>query len=263
MSVITAQIHHTTFEPHTVARPWPGFSVDALDGEHPRIRLEQIDRRTFRLGSTVRYLGPTGLDDLDADSDRRIRSVDPDTLPSTDLASIPGPLRWWINSYGAHTPAALIHDRFIGDTAPGDCGRPPGVSEQAIDRYFRFMLRELGVPFFRRWLMWAAVACRTRLHAGFLRRAGMIVWILLSLVGLGLFIDGVIAGDPAEMVFAAALPVPASLLWGRQPGAGLIIAYIGVPCLLPPTALAVPFLAIYALVEAIGTRCSELFGDRR
>lgn len=242
-----------------VGNPWPGFRVGDPGDARPTIRLEQIGRREFRLASTVRYDGPTGLDELDEAADRRIRTADAVTVRSTDLASIPGPLRWWICPYGIHTPAALIHDRFIGDPAPGDPGRPDGVSEQAIDRYFRFMLRELGLPFFRRWLMWAAVACRTRLHSGLARRALMIVWILTALLGIGLFVAGVANGDRGLVTIAALLPVPMSALWGRQSGAALIIAYVGVPCLLAPTIVTIPFLAIYAFIEAVATRCSAVF----
>ncbi|WP_420451397.1 DUF1353 domain-containing protein [Ilumatobacter sp.] len=238
--------------------PWRGFSIRPCDDDRPAIRLEQIDRCTFRLASTVRYHGPTGLEGLDPESDRRIRTVDATTLRSTDLASIPGPLRWWINSYGVHTPAALIHDRFIGEPFGDDPGRPEGVSEQAIDRYFRFMLRELGVPFFRRWLMWAAVAFRTRMHAGPLRRIAMVLWIAIAIVGVGLLATGALVGDRGLVLAAAALPIPAAALWGRQAAAALIIAFVGVPSLLAPTAMAIPFLAIYALVEGIGRWCSTL-----
>ena len=239
--------------------PWPGFRVGEPNDPQPTIRLEQIGRRTFRLASTVCYDGPTGLDGLAEEAERRIRCADATTVKSTDLASIPGPLRWWICPYGTHTPAALIHDRFIGEPTPGDPGRPDGVSEQAIDRYFRFMLRELGLPFFRRWLMWAAVACRTRLHAGLARRALMILWILAAVFGIGLFVAGVATGDRGLVAISALLPVPMSALWGRQAGAALIIAYVGVPCLLAPTIVTIPFLAIYAFIEAVGKQCSDVF----
>ena len=264
MSTIAAPIDRPSIRTRTDPEPWPGFTVHpVVDDESPRLRLEQIDHRTFRLGSEIFYLGPTGVSGLDPKHDHRLRSVGPETLPSTDLASIPAPLRWWMNSYGTHTPAVLIHDRFIGDPVDGDPGRPPDVSEQVIDRYFRFMLSELEVPFFRRWLMWAAVACRTRLHAGVLRPIAMIVWFLLAIFGIYLFTRGLIDLDPRKMAIGASLPVLASPLWGQQAGAGLIIAYVGVPFLLPPTALAVPFLMAYACVESGGKCCSKLWMARR
>lgn len=259
MSVIAELVDQTSEDSGCVTNPWPGFSLEPWDENSPTIRLEQIDKRWFRLTSTVRYTGPTGIKGLDAETDQFIRSLSPDPQRLTDLASIPRPLRWWINTYGVHTPAALIHDRFIGPPSEGDPGRPEGVSEQAIDRYFRFMLRELGVPFYRRWLMWAAVACRTRLHAGLIRRTLMIVWFLTAVFGIGLFVKGAISTDPTLALVAAVLPLPASALWGRQAFAAAIIAYVGVPCLLVPTAVTIPFLAVYAVVEAIGKQCSQLF----
>lgn len=238
--------------------PWTGFTVEP-QGHGPNIELHQINARSFRLASTVTYHGPTGLDGLDEDAQKRIRSVDAATLTTTDLASVPGPFRWWVNTYGIYTPAALIHDRFIGAPLDGDPGRPDGVTEQMIDRYFRFMLHSLGVPFFRRWLMWAAVATRTRLHSGPLRFVSMLVWMFLAVAGVGFLVVSALNGNWGVVAVAAALPIPASILWGRQAGAGLIIAWVGVPCLLAPTALAVPFLAVYAFVEAIGQQCSVLF----
>lgn len=257
MTVTREQTDQTDAEEADTANPWAGFTVEP-SGVPPVIKLEQVDRSTFKLGSTVRYWGPTGLPALDPESERRLRSVDPSSLPSTDLASVPGPFRWWVKSYGIHTPAALIHDRFIGDPEPGDPGRPLGVTEQQIDRYFRFMLRELGVPFFRRWLMWAAVAGRTRIHGGLRRATSMVIWFVLAVFGVVVIVAGAVGGEWGLIAVATLLPIPASALWGRQAGAGLIIAYVGVPCLLAPSALAVPFLLVYAVVEAVGQQCSQL-----
>ena len=127
----------------------PGFHIDA-DANDGRIRLAQCGRKTFALESTIRYSGTTGLEDvgLPPASLEELREVTPADLPETDLASIPPPMRWWVNSYGVHTPAAIIHDRFIG----GDL--PEGVTEQHIDRYFRFMLADAGVTIGKRWIMW-------------------------------------------------------------------------------------------------------------
>ncbi len=235
---------------------WEGFLIWSPSGR-TGIALEQLDRRTFRLASVIAYSGVTGLDLSDADN-RIMRTVGPATLPVTDLASVPGPFRWWANSYGVHTPAALIHDRFIGEPVEGQRGRPDGVTEQDVDRYFRFMLRYSGVPYLRSWLMWAAVASRTRLVSGKRRAISMILWSIAAVIGLGIFGLAVVSGWWNLAIVAALLPVPASVLWGRQAGAGVIIAYVGVPFLLLPSLLAIPFLFLFAGLEAATAQVIEI-----
>ena len=62
----------------------------------------------------------------------------------SDLASIPVFMRWFVNTYGLHTLAALIHDNLIVDK-PND---GPLKSDALSDRFFREMMRCAGV----RWL---------------------------------------------------------------------------------------------------------------
>ena len=69
----------------------------------------------------------------------------------TDFASVPRIFVWLLPRYGKYTKAAILHDWL--------CAR---VREATFDRadadgLFRRSMRELGVPFVRRWLMWAAV----------------------------------------------------------------------------------------------------------
>jgi hypothetical protein len=90
---------------------WPGFTIT---GPHPgEISLRQIDSKSFVLeqGMTIRYDGATGLEGLDRVDEatiEMIRSLTSAELQSTDLASVPGLLRWFTNTYGLHTPAALV-----------------------------------------------------------------------------------------------------------------------------------------------------------
>ena len=84
-----------------------------------------------------------------SDFEDALRTFDATPVPgeeetTTDLASVPGPLRWFLGSYGVHTPAVLIHDRLI-PTPPDMVGR---ITEQQADRYMRFMLKALGVRWF-------------------------------------------------------------------------------------------------------------------
>ena len=61
----------------------------------------------------------------------------------TDFASVPRVFVWFIPRYGRYTKAAILHDYLCGIAVPA------GIFRQAM--------RELGVPFLRRWIMWAAV----------------------------------------------------------------------------------------------------------
>lgn len=95
---------------------WKGSFVDSTncDPLHPtacppldRTELIQVDRKTFELNSSLTYIGATRVKDLPVAA----RTVGPGTLPTTDLASVPAVLRWFVGRYGVHTPAALVHDR--------------------------------------------------------------------------------------------------------------------------------------------------------
>jgi hypothetical protein len=121
-------------------------------GGRPEVVLRQVSPNAFQLvwgftyqdaGSGDKYRVPAH--NLKADAKGN----------STDLASVP-PLLWWlIASYGLHTRAALFHDHFVDNV-------PPGKTRKHIDTLFRDALRESGVLWLRRWLMWTAVSLRTR-----------------------------------------------------------------------------------------------------
>lgn len=223
----------------------PGFVIDegANDG---RIRLAQRGRVTFALESTIDYIGTTGLENLDlsAEAIATLRHVGPEDLPETDLASIPPPMRWWVNTYGVHTPAALIHDRFTGGTLPD------GVTEQHIDRYFRFMLADSGVRIGKRWIMWAAVAFRTRWASGGAKRISLILWFVLAAIGTaGSVIAAVHGAWWIVFVAVGIVPMIASALWQQQFAAGIIAAYFVFPLLLLPLAAAFVLLSVFSLAE--------------
>ena len=71
---------------------------------------------------------------------------------STDFATIPQILRWFIGRTGSHTRAAILHDWLV--TTGVDTGV---VSHRDADGIFRRVLRETGTPFLRRWIMWCGV----------------------------------------------------------------------------------------------------------
>jgi len=66
----------------------------------------------------------------------------------TDFASVPRILWNLFPPYGKYTKAAVVHDyHYINQ----------GISREDADGIFRRMMRELGVGYVRRYLMWAAV----------------------------------------------------------------------------------------------------------
>lgn len=70
----------------------------------------------------------------------------------TDFASVPRMLVWFLPQYGRYTKAAILHDYLWRKAVPAG-----EVTLPEADGIFRRAMRELGVPFLRRWLMWGAV----------------------------------------------------------------------------------------------------------
>ena len=71
---------------------------------------------------------------------------------TTDFASVPRPFVWFLPRYGSYTLAAILHDYLWRELA--------AKSEMKwvdADGIFRRAMRELHVPFLRRWIMWSAV----------------------------------------------------------------------------------------------------------
>lgn len=227
--------------------PWAKCFVDPDNASEPaQVRLRQVTRKSFVLESSMRYTGTTGVAGL---PERALTLRPPDLGPAaeTDLASVPAALRWFVSSYDVHTPAALLHDRLIGGTAI------EGVSDTDADRFFRFMLKELGVRLIRRWMMWTAVAFGTRWRARGRVRGLLLAWSFLAAAGMAAAVYGAVHPDWRVLVVAVAAPVPASLLWGRQYGAGLTAAATAI-WVLPPTVLGVVGFGVYFLLEQLVSR---------
>jgi hypothetical protein len=90
---------------------------------------------------------------------------------TTDFATVPRFLHWLILPYGAYTRAAVLHDWLLVSLAAwqerhddpvvrapidGSDDEPPANSRDT-DGIFRRVMQELGVPWAKRWTMWAAV----------------------------------------------------------------------------------------------------------
>lgn len=106
------------------------------------------------------------------------------TVPAgsaTDLASVPGWMTWLVPRYGRHTLPALLHDH-LQDAVPA-------VSSWTADGVFRDSMRATGVPFVRRWVMWAAVAMRTLVkkeQVGWPWVIVILAWVALYGIGAGI-----------------------------------------------------------------------------
>ncbi|GAA0691028.1 hypothetical protein GCM10010193_51780 [Kitasatospora atroaurantiaca] len=90
----------------------------------------------------------------------------------TDLASVPRPLVWLLPRYGLYTKSAILHDYLC-------C---TGVERSDADGLFRRSMYELGVPFTRRWMMWAAVRLGSHLSGAGVGQIA--VWLLVALPSL-------------------------------------------------------------------------------
>ena len=220
------------------------------------VPLRQIDATNFQVGARFRFrdqtvearvvhhLGKVGAFDNDVQRHQAFHDAAgyrPDDGP-TDLASIPRLMRWLVNTYGVHTLAAIIHDKLITTEPNGGRLRSDVVS----DRFFREMLAKCGMPFFLRWIVWTAVAMRTRWAAGTYKRAKMVLWALSSVIGIVGSI-WLAASDRwlVALAFGAAWLVAAALLWGRQWGAA-VFAAIALPVIVPaavPVLIATGFFA--------------------
>lgn len=107
----------------------------------------------------------------------------------TDFASVPRITSWLIPTYGDYTPAAILHDYLLTDELPHGY-----VTSRDIDGIFRRVLRELGVPFTRRWMMWLGVRWGAMFNGK--RRGGILPdvpkMLLLSLLFLPIILPGVV-----------------------------------------------------------------------
>ncbi|KAF0967964.1 MULTISPECIES: DUF1353 domain-containing protein [unclassified Gordonia (in: high G+C Gram-positive bacteria)] len=248
--------------------PHSGFEVDDPTGKGS-VRVVQVDDRQFVVLNTFRYSDPDVEKDLSTRlvrsgmSDARARAAVDDArtfVPRednpTDLASVPRFMRWFEDSYGRHTLAAMIHDELISDAVNSGALQ----SDTLSDRFFREMMRTSGVPWLKRWLMWSAVALRTRWVAGGYRRWSIVLWLLLSVVGITATVGSAGAllfdwpwpvSSPAwSLVVALLMIFVAAPLWGRQWAASLIAA-VGALWLVPAAAMTSLAWVVYSALERI------------
>lgn len=262
-----APIATVAWYPWCVA-PTSGFEVADPKGQ---VGLIQIDKKQFLVTKAFRFNKAEVVGMLTdhlvkdgksaADAQRAVedaRTFSPSDENPTDMASIPLFMRWFENTYGAHTLAAIIHDQLIVDEPnAGALG-----SDTLSDRFFREMMGSAGVPWLKRWIMWAAVAIRSRWAAGGTRRLSVGVWIALAVTGMASFVSA--AGSwwlgwshPLEIwqlfLIAFMLPFASAALWGKQYGAS-IVAALAALWILPAAAFGLLGYGVYKILEFLARK---------
>ena len=120
---------------------------------------------------------------------------------TTDFASVPRPVVWLLPRYGHWTQSAILHDYLWSLARSGQ------FNFYDADGLFNRSMRELGVPFWRRWIMWTAVRFAAGPGTWFAR--GPVPF--LKMIGIALPALAIVA-IPAAVV-SAALVVGAAIEW--------------------------------------------------
>jgi len=243
--------------------PGSGFQVRHKDG---RLWLAQKDAKNFWVEREFRFDNDAIIAMLNerlvskgwepkkaADAVEDARKFSPSEENPTDLASIPRYMRWFETAYGKHTLAAIIHDNLIVPKPNGGALADDTLS----DRFFREMMRAAGVRWLKRWIIWSAVALRSRWAVGGLRRFAVAAWVVLAVIGLTSFVWAIGTGSglwrssipaAAFLLVALVLPFAAAGLWGKQYGGGVVAAMAGL-FILPAAILAGAGYTVYMFLE--------------
>ena len=139
----------------------------------------------------------------------------------TDFASVPKIFTWLLPRYGKYTKAAILHDWLCARARKGLIPRCDA------DGIFRRSMRELGVPFLRRWLMWTAVRLDAAKHGGpgeLFRpsAASLVSFLAVATFGLAYVLVPAAVILLALVVFFLAewiayLPLAAASRWRKHP----------------------------------------------
>lgn len=100
----------------------------------------------------------------------------------TDFASVPKLLRWFVPKYGKYNKATVLHDFLCKEASAGRFDRA------AADGIFRRSMRELGVGYLRRRLMWVGVRLGGKLKGGSNNEKAIV--IIIAVVALPFALGG-------------------------------------------------------------------------
>lgn len=111
------------------------------------VTVQQIEETIFTNGPTLyKLLKEVSYKDND------VEFVVP-TDYVTDFASVPRATAWMIPSSGSWNPAAIIHDYLISDVLE----KQHAIKSNHVDQIFYNAMKELGVPWYRRTIMYGGV----------------------------------------------------------------------------------------------------------
>lgn len=229
---------------------------DGSGGQPARFVLAQVDDDRFRVLEPLLY----------DDGEVRVRVPRNDTV-STDLASIPFFMAWFVPVNGRHTPAALVHDSLLEELR--DQQRDGLVTAAAAARlrseadsvFMRAMIAS-EVPLLRRGLMYAAVTLATRWAGTIAARIGAALWVALSLLGSVALVWGIATGEWVTAAVAMLAPLPASLLWGLRRWRPAVLAGYGAWMIaLPALGTALGYGAYWVTEQAVRPLAAGRSGD--
>jgi hypothetical protein len=211
-----------------------------LEGEgpgDPDVLLKQVGPNLFQLLQGFRYqVPPSGVIHL-------VPAHDPDRPPtapnnSTDLASVPYWLWWFVASHGRHTRAALLHDQLVD---------VQNIDRVEADRVFRLALEESDVRWMRRWLMWTAVSIATMVSKARARFAAFVGMLVLFVGLLVAWPVGWLSDLPGDI--PAWVPVLVVLVAGFAFGLLWPLAVFGVLLVAGPTVVVWVVLLVVWLLD--------------
>ena len=155
------------------------------DFERAKVIVEQVSDKNWLLRKALDYTG-------------KFETFHVPVGQGTDFASVPRVFVWFLPRYGRYTKAAILHDFLWRERAS------KGTLDYVdADGTFRRAMRQLGVPFLRRWIMWSAVRWGALLkpngRKGWLKEAPRV--LLVSAVALPIVVPPAVVVGAAILVF--------------------------------------------------------------
>lgn len=156
-----------------------------IDFKQAKVVVEQVSDNNWLLREAFDYTG-------------KFETFHVPLGQGTDFASVPRVFVWFLPRYGRYTKAAILHDFLWRERAS------KGTLDYVdADGTFRRAMRELGVPFLRRWILWAAVRWGALLkpngRKGWLKEAPRV--LLVSAVAVPIVVPPAIVVGAAIVVF--------------------------------------------------------------